>query len=295
MTKLKKLMRLLQLINQLYKSPPKSVGQIARILEVSNRSVYRYLKMLELSGFEIRKNTKNQFFIYNTKDIPQMSFTDEESEIINRALNLHCKNNKLMGSIKTKLSIISQNTITADYIHSARHGMIVGLIKEGIEANKQINLKKYHSINSNTITDRVVEPISLDSDYRTLTAFEVSSGITKTFVIERIENVEVSYTSCKHKDKYITIEYDVFGFGPHTDQRTFPVHLELSLKAKILLSEEYPKTDEFITQKPNSKKYIFQCHINDPRPLERFMMGLPDEIKKLKGHELTKKEFDKIL
>ena len=70
MTKLKKLLRLLQLINQLYKSPPKNVDQIGDILDVSSRSVYRYLDLLDLAGFHIKKNEKNQYFIDNMRDIP---------------------------------------------------------------------------------------------------------------------------------------------------------------------------------------------------------------------------------
>lgn len=107
MTKLKKLMRLLQLINQLYKSPPKNVDQIGNLLEVSTRSVYRYLDLLELSGFHVKKNDRNQYYIDNARDIPQMAFSEEESEQINKAISLYCKDNKLLGSIKKPNSAFS--------------------------------------------------------------------------------------------------------------------------------------------------------------------------------------------
>lgn len=107
MTKLKKFMRLLQLINQLYKSPPKNIEQIGNLLEVSSRSVYRYLELLEISGFHVKKNDKNQYYIDNARDIPQMVFSEEESEQINNAISLYCRDNKLLGSIRTKLGIVS--------------------------------------------------------------------------------------------------------------------------------------------------------------------------------------------
>ena len=291
MTKLKKLLRLLQLINQLYKAPPKNVDQIGDILDVSSRSVYRYLDLLDLAGFHIKKNEKNQYFIDNMRDIPQMAFSEEETNLINQALSLLSKDNKLIGSIKTKLNVLSPNTISAAHINSAKNGLIVELLNEAITAQKQIILKKYQSINSQSISDRTVEPICIDGNYRTLTAYEITSKTNKTFVIERIENIEITRTSFKHLEDHIEIEKDAFGFGTRSDLRTFTAHLELTLKAKILLTEEYPETAQFIKKKRNTDDYIFKCIVNDMRPVQRFINGLPDEIKELKDHDVIGVSF----
>ena len=291
MTKLKKLLRLLQLINQLYKAPPKNVDQIGDILDVSSRSVYRYLDLLDLAGFHIKKNEKNQYFIDNMRDIPQMAFSEEETDLINQALSLLSKDNKLIGSIKTKLNVLSPNTISAAHINSAKNGLIVELLNEAITAQKQIILKKYQSINSQSISDRTVEPICIDGNYRTLTAYEITSKTNKTFVIERIDNVEITCISFKHQDQHLQIEKDAFGFGTRSDLRTFTAHLELTLKAKILLTEEYPETAQFIKKKRNTKNYIFKCIVNDMRPVHRFINGLPDEIKELKDHDVIGVSF----
>lgn len=286
MTKLKKFMRLLQLINQLYKSPPKNIEQIGNLLEVSSRSVYRYLELLEISGFHVKKNDKNQYYIDNARDIPQMVFSEEESEQINNAISLYCRDNKLLGSIRTKLGIVSPAILSAEHINSAKLGLIVSTINEGMNAKKQIILKKYQSINSQTISDRKVEPISIDGNYRTLTAYELSSKTNKTFVIERVEAVEITPVSFKHQNEHLQLERDVFGFGTRTDLKSFPVHLELSLKAKVLLTEEYPASTPYIKKRSNRETYIFKCTINDPRPLMRFINGMPEAIKELKGHDM---------
>lgn len=286
MTKLKKFMRLLQLINQLYKSPPKNIEQIGNLLEVSSRSVYRYLELLEISGFHVKKNDKNQYYIDNARDIPQMVFSEEESEQINNAISLYCRDNKLLGSIRTKLGIVSPAILSAEHINSAKLGLIVANINEGMNAKKQIILKKYQSINSQTISDRKVEPISIDGNYRTLTAYELSSKTNKTFVIERVEAVEITPVSFKHEKEHLQLERDVFGFGTRTDLKSFPVHLELSLKAKVLLTEEYPASTPYIKKRSNRETYIFKCTINDPRPLMRFINGMPEAIKELKGHDM---------
>jgi proteasome accessory factor C len=278
MTKLKKLLRLLQLINQLHKPPHKSVEQIGAILEVSGRSVYRYFELLELAGFSIKKTERNQYYIDNMRDVFVGDLTLEETEFIQKTLSVHGGNNKLVGSIKNKLSLVSPNVITSSYITCARNGMIVENLSEAIQHKRQVVLKKYQSLSTQTIADRIVEPIALDGDYRTLTAYEVASKTNKTFVIERIENVEILPIKFKHEKKHEAIARDVFGFGSREDKQTFPVNLELSLKAKVLLTEEYPNTAPFIKKIRNQERYTFISTVNDMRPVERFMRGLPEEV-----------------
>jgi predicted DNA-binding transcriptional regulator YafY len=284
MTKLKKLLRLLQLINQLHKPPHKSVEQIGELLEVSPRSVYRYLELLELAGFQINKSEKNHYYIDNMRNPMVGDLTEEEAEFINKTLSIHGGDNKLLGSIKHKLSLVNSHVITSSYITSARTGTIVENLIEAIQSKKQVVLKKYQSLSSQTIIDRLVEPIALDSDYRTLTAFEVATKTNKTFVIERIDNVERTPVKFKNEKLHQAIDSDVFGFGTREDQQTFPVHLELSLKAKVLITEEYPKTALHIKKMRNKENYTFTCEVNDLRPIERFMRGLPGEVKTTENH-----------
>lgn len=278
MTKLKKLLRLLQVINQLHKQPHKTVEQIGDMLEVSSRSVYRYFELLELAGFHVKKNSKSQYYIDGTRDPITSDLTLEEAEFIGKLLSIHGGENKLVGSIKNKLAIASPAVINSPHITSAKNGMIVEALTDAILSKNQVILKKYQSINSQTIADRIVEPIELDSDYRRLSAYEVASKSNKSFVIERMSNVEILPIKFKHEKHHQKIVPDVFGFGTRSDQRVFTVHLELSLKAKILLTEQYPQTAQFIKKQRNQETYIFKCEVNDLRPVERFMRGLPGEV-----------------
>lgn len=278
MTKLKKFLRLLQLINQLYKGPAKTVEQIGEILDVTPRSVYRYFELLELSGFHVKKTSKNQYYIDNMRDSITTELTSEETEFLNKLLSIHGGENKLVGSIKNKLAIVSPEIITSSYITSAKNGMIVEALNEAILTKNQVVLKKYQSVSSQTIADRIVEPIAIDGDYRRVSCFEVASKSNKTFVIERVDNVEILPIKFKHEKHHQKIEKDVFGFGLREDLQKFPVHLELSLKAKILLTEEYPQTAQYIKKQRNQEKYIFKCEVNDMRPVVRFMNGLSKEI-----------------
>lgn len=278
MTKLKKFLRLLQLINQLYKGPAKTVEQIGEILDVTPRSVYRYFELLELSGFHVKKTSKNQYYIDNMRDSITTELTSEETEFLNKLLSIHGGENKLVGSIKNKLAIVSPEIITSSYITSAKNGMIVEALSEAILTKNQVILKKYQSVSSQTIADRIVEPIAIDGDYRRVTCYEVGTKSNKTFVIERIDNVEILPIKFKHEKQHESIARDVFGFGSREDNQTFPINLELTLRGKLLLTEEYPETAAYIKKMPLKDRFTFNCQVYDLRPIERFIRGLPGEV-----------------
>lgn len=66
-------------------------------------------------------------------------------------------------------------------------------------------------------------------------------------------------------------------------------NIALNVKAKLLLTEEYPLSKQYVRKKPNQdnkkeQQYIFETDVNDIRPIQRFIKGLPNEIKKLTNH-----------
>jgi len=55
---------------------------------------------------------------------------------------------------------------------------------------EQVLLKKYQSINSESITDRIVEPFGFTENYQTVMAYEPATQKNKTYNIDRIGSVE---------------------------------------------------------------------------------------------------------
>jgi proteasome accessory factor C len=276
-----KILRVLQLIVALQASPAKTREQLAELIDSGPRTIYRYFELLEAIGFYIEKDSQKRYYIATNKLIGLAPFTEQEFKHISALLQTSDRSNPINKSIIDKIAVRSDVNIAAHLMGKAHISKLIEDIQYGIDAKKQIILKRYQSINSQTISDRVVEPISIDNNFRTITAYEIASKKNKTFVVERIKNVEVSHLKFKHEKHHLEVEKDVFGFTPSAEFSEIPIHLELSLKAKVLLEEEYPKTLPYITKSKNKGKYIVKCNVNDPRPLERFMNGLPNEIKTL--------------
>lgn len=285
MTKLNKFLRLMQLINQLYNSPPKNSYQLGLILEVSSRSVYRYLELLELSGFDIKKNQKNQYYIDSSREIPEVTFTEKEIKLIKETLEKYGKNKALQSSINTKLEILAPEILTASQISRAKKGKILDQLLKAINSKRQIIIKKYHSKNSDTVSDRIVEPICVGGYFKTLVAYEASTNSNKRFSINQMDDVDILSIKQQNKDLHKTISKDVFGVSPRRDYRIFTIHLALTKNAQKVITQSYPATKKHIRKKRNHEEYIFKCSSFSIFPLNSLIETLKKDIKILEEHD----------
>ena len=139
-----------------------------------------------------------------------------------------------------------------------------------------MKLKNYHSINSESISDRIVEPLAFTDNYNSLIAYEIESKKNKYFNIQRINTVQILNDQWKNENHHQIELPDAFGFAPGDESHS--IHLELSIKAYLLLKEEYPLCGPFIKPITKSNKYELKMEVNDLKPINRFIEGLKDEI-----------------
>lgn len=59
----------------------------------------------------------------------------------------------------------------ADGLVDVHQGRVVQRLAEALRDGRQVELIRYQSPNSNTIADRLVEPLSFSDDYATLNIF----------------------------------------------------------------------------------------------------------------------------
>jgi predicted DNA-binding transcriptional regulator YafY len=158
----------------------------------------------------------------------------------------------------------------------AHLGKIVEDLCAAIICKLQVKLKNYHSLNGETISDRIVEPLAFTDNYSSLIAYEISSKKNKYFNIQRISNVEPLDKSWEHSANHQIELPDAFGFAPGDESHA--IHLELTMKAYLLLKEEYPLCSPYLKSIPKSKKYELKMEVNSLKPIERFIKGLKSEV-----------------
>ena len=272
-----KILRVLQLISLLKKEPAKSIRFLSGILESTDRTVYRYLDLVKELGFELQKDQNNKFLIIGNDDFETVSFSNEEASLLRDLVLSTGKESKLKDTLLKKIYLQSELAIQGNQILRANIGKMVTKINTAIKENKRILLKSYHSINTQKISDRVIEPISLTDNYNSICGFEIETKTNKYYNLERITEVILLNEQQEFQKLHQLDKMDVFGFSKLNGKR-FRVELTLTLKAYILLKEEYPKIGKYIKKDKNSDIYNLKIEVNNPKPITRFILGLKEDI-----------------
>jgi proteasome accessory factor C len=270
-----KILRVLRLIGLLQQSPSKSVHQLAQLLDNTERTVYRYLELIRELGFEVQRDHFKRFCIVSG-ELGQVTFTTEEATLLNELIHTVAVDSPLRDGLLKKVYLSSEIPVAGKHVLKAHVGTIIQNLSEAIALGKQVRLKKYHSLNSERISDRILEPFAFTENYRSLLAYELSSGKNKFFNVGRITGVEVMEQGWKHAAQHQQASPDAFGFGP--SERSFPIHLVFSLRACILLKEEFPMCAPYIKSKFKSNLFELKMSVNNLKPVQRFVDGLKGEF-----------------
>ncbi|NEV92613.1 HTH domain-containing protein [Psychroflexus sp. YR1-1] len=281
-----KLYRLLRLIALLKQEPPKSINYIAEFLECSSRTVYRYLELLESVGFIIKVNRFKKYSIQDTQLLSNSHLNKEEFDFLKKLLQTSGRFNKISKSILHKLSLNTDKQLINNDIYDANHSITINQINEAIENNKQIVIKEYETINSQNNSYTLIEPIKLTENYRLLCAFEIGNQKNTFFNLKKIGNIIITEQEQKYKSLHECSTPDAFGVVKKSE--SFEVNLQLNLKAKSLLVQEYPLTKPLL-KNIDGNNFLFSTTVYSLKPLKQFYNNLKNDIKIL---ENTSHEFD---
>lgn len=235
--------RVFQLLNSLRTKPAKSPRTLASLLDVSERTVYRYFDLLNQLGFKVHKTNTGHFYIESDfeEGIP---FTVHEVDFLTKMVSTIGKKSTMAQSVLQKIGHYTEHEVAARNIYEANLGKIIDQLSLAIQEKKQVMLIKYYSASSETIADRLVEPMQFTDNYEAVSAFEVSSRTNKYFNIERISEVKLLDSDMQFDTQHEFFKPDVFGFqGKEMDKM---VEFEMSLRASLLLKEEYPMSRAYI-------------------------------------------------
>jgi predicted DNA-binding transcriptional regulator YafY len=279
-----KILRVFKLISLLKKAPAKSTRNIALMIDTTERTVYRYIDLINEIGFEVRKDKNNRYSIKHDDEGANECFTVEEASLIKELLLTSAKNSVLKEGIIKKLFVKSEMDMEANHLINANNSKIVAQINDAIMHQKQVVLQKYFSANSNNISNRIIEPIQFTNNYQMLCAYEIASQKNKFFSVERMSSVLPTSKSFKFAAFHHFEKPDAFGFA-NIDNEKLKVDLILNLRAYVILKEEYPMVIPHIKLDNKNKTYRLVLEVNNPKPITRFVLGLLDEITILGSEE----------
>ena len=201
-------MRLLDLMKLLSSNVDYTIKELMDRLDISRRSVFRYLDTLRVAGFAVqkKKGTSIHKLLSKSDDSIDLSrlihLSEEEAYLLHNLLGALSSDCQVMINLEEKLTALFNATSVTEIIGNKVNGENIMRLRQAIDEKKQVTLVGYESGNTMSISDRLVEPIKFSTNYADVYAYEVATGKTKTFKIARIRNVSVSLKDWQYEDRH---------------------------------------------------------------------------------------------
>lgn len=282
-----KLERLLRLMKLLTANTTYNVDQLAERLDMSRRTVYRYIDTFREAGFVIKKSgdcirldKESPHF----RDISQLvHFTEEEAVILKSAIENIDDTNLLKQNLKRKLYSVYDNRTLADTVVRGKNAPNIRRLIEAIEEQRQVVLHGYQSGHGGEVSDRRVEPFAFTTNYVQVWCLDTEDGANKLFKTARIGEVELTAQAWEHASEHREGFIDAFRIHGEVRHR---VRIEMGLLAYNLLCEEYPLAERDV--RPAGRgRWVLDTEVASMTGVGRFVVGLLDDIRIVDSPELT--------
>ena len=282
-----KIERLLRLMKMMSGNTNYTIDELAELLGISYRSIYRYIDTFKESGFVVEKLHSN---VYKLGKMPKsyvdlkrlIYFSEEEAYIINSLINSLDNTNALKMNLLKKLSAVYSSTNIANYTYNKESALSIESLGEAIKGRKKVILKNYESGNSHMVSDRLVEPFDFTTNLIDVWCYDLEKKENKVFKISRIGDVRVLEEEWSEEDAHKKSFTDCFRMSGFEQT---PVKLELGIMAKNLLLEEYPLAEKDLTKVNDT--WVLDTKVSDMAGVGRFVIGLAHDIKVIDSPELV--------
>jgi predicted DNA-binding transcriptional regulator YafY len=272
----KSVQRVFTLIKLMKQMPRRSASGLAAVLGTSERTIYRYLNLIESLGFTLMRDKDGHHFIVGAEI--KEPFSSDEAQFMAELLKGTCPDDPIARRILSKLFIFnSDEYVVGDALIRASRAQNLSRISEGIACRRRIFLIGYYSANSGSTSNRVVEPIELLAGHSILSAFDVESQTNKYFRVDRMSAVEVAAEPMHFEAQHSASIPDMFGFALREDDEPKKIHLDVSLRTAMFLRTEFPLSSAFLSPALEAERFELKGPVADFRPAARFVRGVEEE------------------
>lgn len=265
-----------------------TVEELAEKLETSYRSIYRYIDTFKECGFVVEKTGSGIYRLVSMpsqfKDLSNLVyFSEEEARLVSNLIENLDQTNSLKTGLHRKLAAIYDLTSINEYTGQRNCAANVQALGNAIRDRRKVVLKNYASSSSGVVRDRLVEPFGFTNNYVDIWVYDIEHAQSRLYKISRIEWVDVLTEEWEHEDAHVKGHVDAFRMQSHKQTH---VRLDLSMRAKNLLCEEYPLAEADITPDGNGR-FIYDSTVSAMEGIGRFCIGLAGDVKVIDSPELS--------
>lgn len=281
-----KLKSQLDLISILIGNRHCTVEDLCDVLSTSRRNLYHYFDFLREAGFILRKDGRYYNIDRQSPFIKGMfemiDFNEDEALTLWQILEKNTGGNPLVKSIMKKLTRFYDLDILADDSMVEQKARNISVLYDAIKQKRIVRLVNYSSAHSHSRKDRVVEPYKMLFNNNEVRCFDISTGMSKTFKVSRMESVEMLDLFYANEEHHSDVFIDIFHFS---GEKQYDVTLLLGQLSYSLLLDEYPQSRPYITQ-VDDNHWQLSTKLCSFIGITRFILGLYDDITIVDSPEL---------
>lgn len=271
--------RLLRLLFFLSGSYPKTRKECTDFLDIRDSAFYNYCNEIKNIGFKLFQKEGKYWVEADNKPTQMLSnllhFSEEEAYILAKSIDGIEGHTIPALRLKQKLVAFLNHDKAVEAYLKKEKPVIVSELNSAIRNKKQVLLINYASGNSQTIRDRRVEPFEFKDDFNLVWAFDIDLRKNRQFKICRIEDVYQTPFDWEFERLHHSEPVDVFR---NTGELNKQVEFELNLRARNLLTEEYPLAEKFIAEIATNR-FIFKTPVAKYEGPGRFVLGIAEDIR----------------
>lgn len=275
---LEKFARQLRLMVLLTQNRTHTVEEMCQMLNMSRRSIYRYIDVFKSMGFVVKKEGTRYRLDHSSPFYREISsgiyFTEEEGIALMQLVNSVYSRSPQVRHLREKLGNLYDTEVLSRHGVNDKQARNLSKLFQAIKEQRVVLLKNYNSPSSGTVSNRIVEPYLFTAENAEVRCYELSTGMNKTFKVARAEEVELLDLLWSHEEAHSPFFTDLFGF---TGERLFPVKLLLGQLATSLLLEEYPDAQRQLTLQSDGR-HLLQTEVCSFVGISRFVLGLYEDI-----------------
>lgn len=258
-----------------------SAPDIAEILGTSLRNAYYVIKAFSAYGFFVNHNklgynldAASPFF----RDINEsVSLNVDQAFFLYRMLIGKDIDNPMAAKIMLKFKRFYHFDGIGGNVKNYGPYTNYLLLQRAMKDRKCVVLHNYASSNSLTVRDRLVEPFMFLGEDTDVRAYEIDSGINKTFKISRISIVEILDREWENAHNHKNAFTDMFMYSGEVRHH---ILLRLDVSSYNFMQEEYPHSI-FSLRPDDDTHWLFEADVANYEGISRFIIGLFDHVEVL--------------
>lgn len=261
--------------------------ELAEELGIELRTIYRYIDDLKNSEFFTVEQRGKRFrlspeSLFWMNIISNLYLSDKEAKALSVFLDeLDTQDDVLLG-LRTKVrNIVGNHLEPLDTDVDSVLAENSNSIQFAVDNHRLCILRGYTSLNSDTKTDRLVEPFLFLGTKNDVRCYELASQKNKTFKVSRCEKVEVLEVDWQFEKKHKRMFTDIFHFS---DENKTRVRLILGTLAKTILVEEHPEARKCLIPTSDGR-WLLDAEFCSMKGIGRFYLGLFEDIEIVESPE----------